>query len=145
MQSERPSDAEYDRYVYLVGLFRELAYEPSRIRDAVPFALQPVLFNSLLVRSNRGSGPRSHVSLGSDADPFEAWAESTAAGLESLWDDEQALYVDNDVIAGEAGGRRARRPASRRCTRACRPGAGRSAWSNDSRAPACRSGTRVGP
>ena len=25
--SERPSDAEYDRYVYLVGLFRELAYE----------------------------------------------------------------------------------------------------------------------
>ena len=81
--AERPSDAEYDRYVYLVGLFRDLAYEPSRIRDAVPFALQPVLFNSLLVRSNQDLA-RIARALGSDADPFEAWAESTAAGLESL-------------------------------------------------------------
>ena len=101
--AERPSDAEYDRYVYLVGLFRDLAYEPSRIRDAVPFALQPVLFNSLLVRSNQDLA-RIARALGSDADPFEAWAESTAAGLESLWDDERALYVDNDVIAGKRVG-----------------------------------------
>ena len=101
--AERPSDAEYDRYVYLVGLFRELAYEPSRIREAVPFALQPVLFNSLLVRSNQDLAEIARV-LGSDADPFEAWAESTGAGLESLWDDEQAVYVDYDVIAGKRVG-----------------------------------------
>jgi mannosylglycerate hydrolase len=101
--AERPSDAEYDRYVYLVGLFRELAYEPSLIRDAVPFALQPVLFNSLLVRSNEDLARIARV-LGSDADPFGAWAESTAAGLESLWDGEQAVYVDNDVIAGKRVG-----------------------------------------
>jgi glycogen debranching enzyme len=98
--SERPSDAEYDRYVYLVGLFRELAYQPARIRDAVPFALQPVLFNSLLVRSNQDLAEIART-LGSDPGPFEAWAESTAAGLESLWDDEQALYVDYDVIVDE--------------------------------------------
>jgi Trehalase len=96
--SERPSDAEYDRYVYLVGLFRELAYEPARIRETVPFALQPVLFNSLLVRSNQALAEIART-LGSDAEPFEAWAQSTAAGLESLWDEEQALYVDYDVIA----------------------------------------------
>jgi glycogen debranching enzyme len=96
--SERPSDAEYDRYVYLVGLFRELAYEASRIREAVPFALQPVLFNSLLVRSNRDLAEMARV-LGSDAEPFETWAEATGAGLESLWDDDRAVYVDYDVIA----------------------------------------------
>jgi Trehalase len=96
--SERPSDAEYDRYVYLVGLFRELAYEPSRIREAAPFALQPVLFNSLLVRANEDLAEIARV-LGSDAEPFEAWAQSTAAGIESLWDEEQALYLDYDVIA----------------------------------------------
>jgi mannosylglycerate hydrolase len=96
--SERPSDAEYDRYVYLVGLFRELAYEPSRIRDVVPFALQPVLFNSLLVRSNQDLAEIARV-LGSDPQPFEAWALSTAGGLESLWDEELAVYVDYDVIA----------------------------------------------
>jgi mannosylglycerate hydrolase len=96
--SERPSDAEYDRYVYLVGLFRELAYEPSRIREAAPFALQPVLFNSLLVRSNEDLAEIARA-LGSDAEPFETWAQSTASGLESLWDEERALYLDYDVIA----------------------------------------------
>jgi glycogen debranching enzyme len=96
--SERPSDAEYDRYVYLVALFRELDYAPARIRDAVPFALQPVLFNSLLVRSNRDLAEIARA-LGSDPEPFEAWAESTAAALETLWDDAQALYLDYDVIA----------------------------------------------
>ena len=96
--AERPSDAEYDRYVYLVGLFRRLAYEPSRIRDEVPFALQPVLFNSLLVRSNRDLAEIARV-VGSDPDPFEAWAEATAVGLDGLWDEERALYVDYDVIA----------------------------------------------
>ena len=38
-----------------------------------------------------------------------------------------------------------RRPVSRRCMRAYRTRAGRSAWSNDSRTPACPSGTRAGP
>ena len=97
--SERPSDAEYDRYVYLVGLFRELAYDPARIRGTVPFALQPVLFNSLLVRSNRDLAQIARM-LGSDPAPFEAWADATAAGLETLWDDDRALYVDYDVVAG---------------------------------------------
>jgi Trehalase len=98
--SERPTDAEYDRYVYLVGLFRELAYQPSQIREVVPFALRPVLFNSLLVRSNQDLVQIART-LGSDAEPFESWALSTGAGLENLWDEEQALYVDYDVIAGE--------------------------------------------
>ena len=101
--SERPSDSEYDRYVYLVGLFRELAYESSRIRDAVPFALQPVLFNSLLVRSNEDLAEMARA-LGLDAEPFETWARTTAGGLESLWDDEQALYVDYDVLADKRVG-----------------------------------------
>jgi hypothetical protein len=101
--SERPSDAEYDRYVYLVGLFRELAYEPSQIRDAVPFALQPVLFNSLLARSNQDLAEIARA-LGSDPEPFEMWAESTGAGLEAMWDDEQALYLDYDVLAARPVG-----------------------------------------
>jgi Trehalase len=96
---ERPSDAEYDRYVYLVGLFRELSYHPARIRDAVPFALQPVLFNSLLVQSNRDLAKIAHA-LGADPGHFEEWADHTATGLDGLWDEGRALYVDHDVIAG---------------------------------------------
>ena len=116
--SERPSDAEYDRYVYLVGLFRELAYEPSRIRDAVPFALQPVLFNSLLVRSNQDLAEIARV-LGSDADPFEAWAESTAPAWTACGTTSgRCTWTTTSSPRSEWAS--PRRPVSRRCMRASR-------------------------
>jgi glycogen debranching enzyme len=99
--TERPSDAEYDRYVYLVSLFRELAYDSSRISQAAPFALQPVLFNSLLVQSNRDLAEIARL-VGADPEPFETWADGTSRALdEELWDEEHAVYVDYDVKAGE--------------------------------------------
>jgi glycogen debranching enzyme len=101
--AERPSNTEYDRYVYLVGLFRELAYEPSRIREAVPFALQPVLFNSLLVQSNRDLAEIAQI-VDADPEPFADRAETTAAGFGRLWDEERALYADYDVVAGKPVG-----------------------------------------
>ena len=104
--TERPSDGEYDRYVYLVDLFRELSYDSSRIRDVVPFAIQPVLFNSLLVQSNRDLAEIARI-VGADPAPFESWAESTAAALdETLWDEEHAVYVDYDVREGAPVGAR---------------------------------------
>jgi hypothetical protein len=50
--SERPTDDEYDRYAYLVSLYRELDYESAAIRDTTPFAMRPVLFNALLVQGD---------------------------------------------------------------------------------------------
>jgi glycogen debranching enzyme len=97
--SERPTDDEYDRYVYLVGLFRDLDYLPDRIQEATPFALQSALFNSLLVQSNRDLAAIARL-LGDDPEPFESWAEQTAAGVDGkLWDEEAAVYVDYDVTA----------------------------------------------
>jgi glycogen debranching enzyme len=97
---ERPSDAEYDRYVYLVSVLRDLAYDSARVRDVVPFAIQPVLFNSLLVQSNRDLAEIARI-VGADPEPFEVWGESTAVALnETLWDEEHVVYVDYDVKAG---------------------------------------------
>ncbi len=99
--AERPSDGEYDRYVFLVSMFRELAYDSTKIKDVAPFALQPVLFNSLLVQSNRDLAEIARI-VGDDPEPFDAWAERTALALdEKLWDEEHAVYVDYDVRAGE--------------------------------------------
>jgi glycogen debranching enzyme len=97
--AERPSDAEYDRYAYLVSLFRDLDYRPDAIRDATPFAIQPVLFNSLLVQSNRDLGELARV-VGADPRQFEDWAEATAAGVDArLWDGDREIYLDRDVRA----------------------------------------------
>jgi hypothetical protein len=98
--SERPTDADYDRYAYLVKLYRDWGYDPGRIREGCPFVVQDVLFNSLLVQSNRDLA-RIARELGSDPARFEAWADETAAGLEAkLWDEDGGLYLDYDVRAG---------------------------------------------
>jgi glycogen debranching enzyme len=98
--SERPTDAEYDRYAYLVGLFRRLEYRPGAIREATPFAIQPILFNSLLVQANRDLAELAQV-VGADPGRFEDWAERTASAIEAkLWDERAALYADLDVLEG---------------------------------------------
>ena len=97
--SQRPTDDHYDRYAYLVKLYRDRGYDPARIRDDCPFVVRDVLFNSLLVQADRDLAEISRV-VGADAAPFEAWADQTAAGLEAaLWDEDEAIYLDYDVRA----------------------------------------------
>jgi hypothetical protein len=99
--AQRPTDAEYDRYAYLVKLFRDWRYDSTRIREESPFVVHDALFNSLLVQANRDLAEIARV-LGIDAERFDAWAEQTAAGLEDkLWDDAEGRYGDYDVRADE--------------------------------------------
>lgn len=99
--AQRPTDAEYDRYAYLVKLFRDWRYDSTRIREESPFVVHDVLFNSLLVQANRDLAEIARV-LEIDPERFEAWAEQTAAGLDTkLWDDAAGRYGDYDVRADE--------------------------------------------
>jgi hypothetical protein len=94
---QRPTDDHYDRYAYLVKLYCDCRYDPARIRGECPFVVHDVLFNSILVQANRDLAEIARV-LGADPEPFETWAEQTAAGLEAaLWDDTESLYLDYDV------------------------------------------------
>jgi glycogen debranching enzyme len=102
--AQRPTDAEYDCYAYLVKLYRDWAYDPGRIRAESPFVVRDVLFNSLLVQANRDLAEIARV-LDADPGQFEAWADETAAGVDAeLWDDAEASYHDYDVRAGERVG-----------------------------------------
>lgn len=97
--ADRPTSAEYDRYIYLVKLFADRDYDEDRIRRDCPFLIQDVLFNTLLCQANRDLAEIGRI-LGADPAPFEAWAQQTAQAVESnLWDDEHGLYVDYDVVA----------------------------------------------
>lgn len=99
--SERPTDDHYDRYVQLVELFREHFYHPERIREATPFAIIDVLYNSLLVRANVDLARIAEL-LGADPTPFREWAELTRRGIEEkLWQEEHAIYCDYDLLTDE--------------------------------------------
>ncbi len=97
---ERPTDDDYARYLHLVDLFRELSYDPARIREATPFATADVLMNTLWVQANRDLAEIASI-LGADGSRFEAWAdEASGAMLDTMWDDELEVFVDLDLVAG---------------------------------------------
>jgi hypothetical protein len=105
-ETERPSDWDYDRYVYLVALFRDAAYDPGAIQQSTPFAVWDVLYNTLFVRANRDLAMIARE-LGADGSRFDRWADATVAAMnDRLWDEEHSTYVDHDLVADERIGTR---------------------------------------
>ena len=49
--NHRPTQAQYERYIYLVQLFRNLAWDNSKLHDASPFQIVDPGFNGILIRS----------------------------------------------------------------------------------------------
>ena len=99
---ERPTTAEYDRYVHLVDVSRRLDHDPVAVRTAIPFRIHDVVFNTLLVEAERALAELIEVA-GGDGSAAHARAAATAAAIDDrLWDDELGLYVDRDLLADEA-------------------------------------------
>ncbi|MGZ4391636.1 MAG: amylo-alpha-1,6-glucosidase [Gaiellaceae bacterium] len=98
---ERPTNSEYDRYAYLVKLYRDNDYEDAAIRDACPFVVYDVLFNSLLVEASRDLARIAEI-VGEDPEPHLVRAAQTAAAIESeLWSPEHAAYLNADLRGGD--------------------------------------------
>ncbi len=98
---DRPVNAAYDRFAWLVQLFADRNYDEARIRKDCPFLVQDVLFNTLLCQAGRDLAEIARV-LGEDPSPFEAQAARTARAMnEKLWDEERGIYVDYDVVTDE--------------------------------------------
>lgn len=99
--AERPTDAEYDRYIHLVSLFRESGYDGARIRATSPFAVRDVLFNTLLVRAEHDLAAIADE-LGEPAEHYRERAKHVAKAVDTeLWSDAHNSYLDADVVAGE--------------------------------------------
>jgi len=98
-EADRPTNTDYERYIYLVTLFADRQYDEDRIRPDCPFLIQDVLFNTLLCRANRDLAEIARV-LGENAAPFEAWAERTAQAIDAkLWNEDDGIYLDCDLVA----------------------------------------------
>jgi glycogen debranching enzyme len=97
---DRPLDAAYDRFVYLVKLFADRDYDEARIREDCPFVVQDVLFNALLCQADKDLAQIARV-LGEDASPFEGRAQKTAHAInKKLWDEQHGIYLDFDLASG---------------------------------------------
>lgn len=98
---DRPEGAAYDRFAYLVRLFSERDYDEQRIREDCPFLVQDVLFNALLCQGERDLAEIARI-LKEDPSASEERALETARAMNrKLWDEEQASYLDFDLVSGQ--------------------------------------------
>ncbi len=99
-EEDRPTTAAYDRFAYLVDFFAERDYDEAKIRSGCPFLVQDVLFNTLLCQAEKDLAEIARI-LGEDPALHEARAQQTAQAMnQKLWDEEHAVYLDHDVVAG---------------------------------------------
>jgi glycogen debranching enzyme len=95
--AQRPTNANYQRYIYLVDLFIRCGYRDAAIAAECPFLVQDVLFNSLLVKSNTALISLARR-LGEATAELEAWnAKTTAAINQKLWDPATGFYYAYDL------------------------------------------------
>ncbi len=101
--SQRPSNEEYDRYLWLLELLKRARYEEAEIYEGHPFLVKDVLFSAILVAANEAllkiaevvgadDGEREHV---------KSWMKRGREGLDKRWDEELKLSLDYDLRAEE--------------------------------------------
>jgi hypothetical protein len=97
---DRPLDAAYDRFAYLVKLFSDRDYDEARIREECPFLVQDVLFNALLCQADRDLAEIARI-LGENPSPLEERAQRTENAINGkLWDEQHGIYLDFDLVSG---------------------------------------------
>ena len=101
--AQRPTNWDYDRYLWLVELLREYRYDDEQIHRHYPFQIKDVFFSAVLVAANAALLDLAGVAGASDGDRAEVtgWLDRGRAGLARQFDAGSGLCADYDVRAGE--------------------------------------------
>ena len=95
--SQRPTNDNYNRYIYLVDLFKKYNYDDKAIFDHCPFLIQDILFNSMLIRSNEGLIHLATL-LKEDDTMLKEWNKKSISALNrKCWNNTDKFYYDFDL------------------------------------------------
>ncbi len=101
--AQRPTDADYERYLWLVKLIKRSLCDEETIYETHPFLAKDVLASAILVAANEalleiadlvGAQEEDRASIG-------AWTSHGRRGLEERWEPELGLCLDHDLRADE--------------------------------------------
>jgi glucosylglycerate hydrolase len=101
--SQRPTNWDYDRFLWLVEQLRKYRYNDADIYRHYPFLIKDVFFSAILVAANAALLDLADVAgAGHEArGQLTRWLDRGRAGLTGRFDTETALCADYDVRAGE--------------------------------------------
>lgn len=96
--SQRPRQSDYDRYIYLVELFRSLDYAPDKLHARSPFQVLDVGINAILARADRDlRALAGRFGTAAEQAEIDAWTQGAQAAFERLWDG--TIYQSHDLRA----------------------------------------------
>jgi glycogen debranching enzyme len=92
--SERPTDSDYVRYLYLLRWLQAQGYRPPTLGDT-PFVFVDLTFNSILAVAEADLA-WLWAELGGDGSRASTAAKRLHAALADRWSDSRAVYVEDD-------------------------------------------------
>jgi hypothetical protein len=101
--TQRPTNWDYDRFLWLIGQLRKCRYDDAQIYREYPFLIKDVFFSAILVAANAALLDLSDVAGASDEarDQLAGWRDRGHAGLSRRFDGRTGLCTDYDVRTGE--------------------------------------------
>jgi glycogen debranching enzyme len=98
-RSQRPSDAEYDRFLWLVTQFKAAHYDDAEIQRTSPLLVQDVFFAGIFAAANHALAQLGDWLGGFDSTRTEldAWTDRYSRAVQAQWDATERLALDYDV------------------------------------------------
>jgi glycogen debranching enzyme len=100
--SQRPTAAEYDRYLWLVEWLKRAHYDDAVVQRDYPFLVKDVFFRAIRVAANAALTALGQMAgVGEDElAEIDEWTTRGRAGLTSAWRDNAQGALDIDVNNG---------------------------------------------
>lgn len=101
--SQRPTDEDYDRYLWIVEVLKRGQYRVEAMYEKLPFRVKDVFFSALLVTANESLMQIATLAGADleDLDIVDEWILRGRRGLADNWDDDRGRCFDTDLISGK--------------------------------------------
>jgi glycogen debranching enzyme len=99
---ERPSDDEYNKFIFLVDTMKEYNYDGKIMYEKYPFKIKDVLFSCILYVANWTLLQIAKL-IGEDSEEISEWISRTETNFRKFFcaPSNDGLFYDYDVIIGE--------------------------------------------
>ncbi len=99
--SERPTQDQYDRYVYLLQLGKKYQYDGPEIAEESPFLIQDSMMNALLIKSNKSLSSVGQM-LDLDHGEIDEWIQESEKNYrQKFWSDQLSSFASYDLRSQE--------------------------------------------
>ena len=98
--SQRPSMADYDRYLWIVDRLIDARYRVDASYHDLPFRMKDVFFSAILVAANEALLRLATLAEASieQIEIIESWIERGRRGLAEQWNDDLVMCCDRDLV-----------------------------------------------